>query len=152
VTCNRPGSGWAPFRVNLTATSVANTCRLQGQAVLSTALTVPQSPTLTRTSPSSLTLCSLDPNVTLTYTLSSIVAGAQFNLVPTSTNAAVNCTATPSTAGELIAALHCLELCGTAWHTCSYNTDVGAQQIRLSLLREPSWVGLFTLTFLVQQV
>jgi len=69
--------------------------------VLSTAFSVPQGPTLTRTGPTTLTLCSLDPNVTLTYTLSSTVAGAQFNLVPTTTNS-VACTATPSTAGGLV--------------------------------------------------
>lgn len=69
--------------------------------MLSTAFTAAPNPTLVRISPATLTLCSMDPNVTLTYTLSSSVAGAPFNLVPTTTSAAMLCTATPSTTSEL---------------------------------------------------
>jgi hypothetical protein len=100
VTCSRPSTGWIPFTLNLTAASAPNSCGASGSTVLSTAFTAPQNPVLARTSPATSAFCSANPNVTLAYTLSGSVVGAQFNLVPTTTNTSVVCSATPSNTSE----------------------------------------------------
>lgn len=91
----------APFWLNVTATSAVNSCGASGSNVVSTAFSTLQNPTLMRTSPATSTLCSTQPNVTLAYSLSGTVAGSQFNLLPTTTNTSVICTATPSNTSKL---------------------------------------------------
>jgi hypothetical protein len=68
---------------------------------MSAGMSVAQNATLTRTSPTVFTVCSVSPNVTLTYSLVGGIPGAQFGLLLTTTTAAVVCTATPSNASEL---------------------------------------------------
>jgi hypothetical protein len=113
VTCSRPSAGWIPFNINLTAVSVPDGCGAKGSAMLPGSFDVYQNVNLTRISPAAVVLCSTEPNVTLAYTLSGSVAGAQFNLVPTTTTAALVCTATPSIASELI--WDSMVLHGTGW-------------------------------------
>ena len=124
VTCTRPTTGWIPFRLNLTATSPPNSCGATGQAVLSTAFNAPQRPSLNRTSPTTFSLCALSPNVTLTYALSSAVDGAQFGMVPTTTNATVACIVTPSNASE--------------WGVCVCGGGVAGQCVRRHKGRDQS--------------
>ena len=101
VTCSRPGAGWpsAGVVVNVTANSAANACGSTTRVVASAILTVPQGPSVSRAA-ATQSVCSTAASVGLSYTVVSPASGKASNIVATSSNAQVNCTATPTTTGK----------------------------------------------------
>lgn len=98
VNCSRPSSGWPTPGWNLTVRGVGASTGCKANTSRVTVVTVNQPPVLSRNTSSS-TVCALDRNVSLSYTLlSGGGATTAYNLSATPSN--LNCTASPSaTAG-----------------------------------------------------
>lgn len=98
VNCSRPSGGWPPARWNLTVRAVSASAGCTANNSFVTAVTTNQPPVVSRSGSTSInTVCALDRNVSLPYTLiSGGGANTTYNL--SASPSSLNCTASPVSA------------------------------------------------------